>query len=77
MPVLIHDESITFYAFCIFEVCCGVYFPSIAGLREKVVEDGVRARVYGLLRIPLNVFVVVGLMVTKDGECAFFLFFFR
>lgn len=35
-------------------------------------EDGVRAKIYGILRIPLNCFVVLGLMLTKDGEFFFF-----
>jgi hypothetical protein len=46
----------------------GMYFPSIGYLKGKVVEDGVRARVYGVLRIPLNIFVVVSLALVKEGE---------
>ena len=68
IPVLIRDEAITFWCFCIFEMCCGVYFPTMGNLKEKIVDDGVRAKVYGVLRVPLNVFVVVGLGLTKDGE---------
>ncbi|KAH6679707.1 hypothetical protein B0J14DRAFT_472622 [Halenospora varia] len=67
VPVLIHNEAVTFWCFCVFEICCGIYFPSIAHLKEKAIEDGVRAKIYGILRIPLNVFVVLGLMLTKDG----------
>lgn len=70
LPVLTHDEAITFWCFCVFEVCCGIYFPSIAHLKEKIVDDGVRAKIYGIMRVPLNVFVVLGLMLTKDGEAA-------
>jgi hypothetical protein len=68
VPVIIHDEIITFWCFCIFEICCGIYFPSIAHLKERYVDDGVRAKIYGILRVPLNVFVVVGLVLTKDGK---------
>ena len=67
IPVISHDEAITFWCFCIFEICCGIYFPSMAHLKEKYVDDGVRAKIYGILRVPLNAFVVIGLMVTKDG----------
>jgi MFS transporter, MFS domain-containing protein family, molybdate-anion transporter len=35
--------------------------------KGKIVEDGVRANVYGLMRIPLNVFVVLVLSTTKEG----------
>ncbi len=39
----------------------------MAHLKEKIIDDGVRAKIYGIMRIPLNVFVVVGLMLTQDG----------
>lgn len=68
VPVLTHNEALTFWCFCIFEVACGIYFPSMAHLKEKIVDDGVRAKIYGIMRVPLNLFVVVGLMLTKDGK---------
>ncbi len=40
----------------------------MGNLKEKIVDDGVRAKVYGALRVPLNVFVVVGLGLTRDGN---------
>jgi len=46
----------------------GMYWPSVGYLKGRFVEDGVRARVYGMLRIPLNVFVVVALGVMREGE---------
>lgn len=46
----------------------GMYWPSIGSLKGRVVEDGVRARVYGMLRVPLNVFVVVALSLIEEGE---------
>jgi len=36
--------------------------------KGRIVDDGVRAKVYGLLRIPLNVFVVGALSVTIEGD---------
>ena len=33
-----------------------------------VVDDGVRAKIYGVLRIPLNIFVVVALTTTIEGD---------
>lgn len=61
-------EQVTFWLFCLFEACVGLYFPSMGYLKGKVVDDGVRAQVYGVLRIPLNVFVVVSLMFSSDGQ---------
>ncbi|KAM3065191.1 hypothetical protein ACMFMF_011319 [Clarireedia jacksonii] len=68
IPLLTKSEPMTFLAFCVFEGMVGMYFPSIGYLKGKVVEDGVRARVYGVLRIPLNTFVVVSLALVKEGE---------
>ncbi|EFQ33535.1 major facilitator superfamily transporter [Colletotrichum graminicola M1.001] len=61
-------EQVTFWLFCLFEACVGLYFPSMGYLKGKVVDDGVRAQVYGVLRIPLNVFVVVSLMFSSEGQ---------
>jgi hypothetical protein len=67
IPVVIRDERVTLWCFCIFEICCGVYFPLMAYQKGKIIGDGVRANVYGLMRIPLNIFVVVVLSTTKEG----------
>jgi MFS transporter, MFS domain-containing protein family, molybdate-anion transporter len=68
LPVLLKSESLTFWAFCIFEACIGVYYPSMGAQKGRIVDDGVRANIYGLLRIPLNVFVVVALTTTVEGD---------
>lgn len=54
--------------FCVFEACVGMYFPAMGYQKGKVVDDGNRAHIYGLLRIPFNIFVVVGLSLTREGE---------
>ena len=61
-------EDVTLWAFCIFELCVGFYFPSMGYLKGQMVPDGVRGKVYGLLRLPLNTFVVVTLGFTQEGE---------
>ncbi|KAF1946430.1 DUF791-domain-containing protein [Clathrospora elynae] len=68
IPGHFRDERITLWCFCIFELCCGVYFPAMGSLKSKLIEDGSRASIYGILRIPLNVFVVLALSTTKEGE---------
>jgi hypothetical protein len=68
IPGQVRDERITLWCFCIFELCCGAYYPVMASLKGKLVDDGLRASVYGMLRIPLNVFVVLALSTTKEGE---------
>jgi hypothetical protein len=68
IPGHVRDERITLWCFCVFELCCGAYYPVMASLKGKLVDDGLRASVYGMLRIPLNVFVVLALSTTKEGE---------
>jgi hypothetical protein len=36
--------------------------------KGKVIDDSVRANVYGLIRVPLNVFVVLVLSTTREGK---------
>jgi MFS transporter, MFS domain-containing protein family, molybdate-anion transporter len=75
VPVICQQEAATFWCFSIFEICCGIYFPSIAHLKEKYVDDGVRAKIYTIMRFPLNAFVFIGLVVTKEGICLSVMYF--
>lgn len=68
LTVILHREAATFWAFCLFELCVGVYFPSMGLLKGQIVADADRGTVYGLLRFPLNIFVVMSLGLTREGE---------
>ncbi|KAJ4290978.1 hypothetical protein N0V90_010174 [Kalmusia sp. IMI 367209] len=68
LPAHIREENIVLWCFCIFEVCCGMYYPSMGSLKSKLIEDGMRASVYTILRVPLNAFVVLALSMTQEGE---------
>ena len=43
--IIFAEEKVIFWAFCLFEGCIGVYFPVMAVLKGKIVEDGVRGKV--------------------------------
>ena len=75
IPGHFRDERITLWCFCVFELCCGVYYPAMASLKGKLIEDGSRASIYGILRIPLNVFVVLALSTTTEGKPPYYLSF--
>ena len=68
LPAHIRKENIVLWCFCIFEVCCGIYYPSMGSLKSKLIEDGMRASVYTVLRVPLNAFVVLALSMTQEGK---------
>lgn len=67
ITVVVQDEALTFWSFCVFEACVGMYWPSVGYLKGRFIDDGIRARIYGMLRIPLNTFVVVALSLIKEG----------
>lgn len=62
------SESIRFLAFYIFELSLGIYFPSIALLKSRVIPETNRGWTYGLMRLPLNVFITVILCSTGEGS---------
>lgn len=62
------SEQSAFWVFCLFEAAVGMYWPCMGFLKGRLIDDGVRAQVYGMLRIPLNVFVVVSLLFTGDSN---------
>jgi hypothetical protein len=68
VPGHFRDERLTLWCFCVFELCCGVYYPVMASIKGKLIDDSSRASVYTVLRIPLNAFVVLALSTTKEGK---------
>jgi hypothetical protein len=46
-------------AFCCFEVCVGVFWPSMMKMRSAYVPEEQRATIINVFRIPLNAFVCV------------------
>lgn len=71
IPGHFRDERVTLWCFCVFELCCGVYYPVMASIKGKLIDDSSRASVYTVLRIPLNAFVVLALSTTKEGMQVF------
>ncbi|KAI2608012.1 DUF791-domain-containing protein [Hypoxylon sp. NC1633] len=61
-------EDAAFWLFCLFEACVGMYWPCTGYLKGHLVQDDVRAKVYSILRIPLNIFVVMSLFIAGDSK---------
>jgi len=67
-------------SFCLFEVCCGVYFPCIGMLRGLVIPEQTRSAIMNFFRVPLNILVVFALLQVESLSasmmhfiCAFWL----
>lgn len=65
---VVESEIGIFVAFLVFEFCNGVYIPTIAYQRGVIVDEGSRTCVYGLMKIPLFLFVIGSLNMTGAGE---------
>ena len=60
-----------FLALCCFEFCLGAYMPTVASVKAAWVPEDVRATVYGLFRVPLNLIVVIILLVSLSSATTF------
>ncbi|TPX62511.1 hypothetical protein PhCBS80983_g00239 [Powellomyces hirtus] len=62
IPVFATDELTIFVSFNLFELCCGLYFPTLGTLRSKLVPEATRSTIMNVFRVPLNLIVVVALL---------------
>ena len=46
-------------AFCVFEFCVGLFWPSMMKMRAAHVPEEMRATIINFFRIPLNLFVCI------------------
>lgn len=66
--------------FCLFEMCVGIFWPSIMKMRSQYIPEESRSTIMNFFRIPLNIFVCVVLynvsafpISVMFGMCAIFL----
>ena len=66
-----------YIAFNVFELCCGVYFPTMGSLKSAMIPESMRSTIMNIFRIPLNIVVVLVLLkmdsmtnATRFGICA-------
>lgn len=45
--------------FCLFEMCVGIFWPSIMKMRSQYIPEESRSTIMNFFRIPLNIFVCV------------------
>ncbi|GMH26736.1 hypothetical protein Nepgr_028579 [Nepenthes gracilis] len=67
--------------FCTFEVCVGIFWPSIMKMRSQFIPEEARSTIMNFFRIPLNIFVCIVLynvdafpITVMFGMCSIFLF---
>merc|ERR1712048_416861 len=62
MPSIVENLWVNLMAFSCFELCVGCYFPQIAMLRSKYLDEKTRSAVITVFRVPLNCIVVAVLL---------------
>jgi len=68
VPAFTTNANFLLLAFMVYEVCCGLYFPTIGTLRAKYIPEESRAAVMNFFRIPLNVLVVAVLQLANKFD---------
>ncbi|KAL1847698.1 hypothetical protein Daus18300_013865 [Diaporthe australafricana] len=66
--IIASHEYLVFWAFCLVELCVGMYFPSINFLKSNIVKDDSRAKIFSFMRLPLNIFVVLAHSLAEEGD---------
>jgi MFS transporter, MFS domain-containing protein family, molybdate-anion transporter len=61
----IENEYVVFMSFLVFELACGIMFPTYGSLRSVYIPEDHRTTIMNIYRIPLNLFVV-GVLLTKQ-----------
>ncbi len=68
-----NSTTSTFLSMNLFEVCVGMYFPSMGTMKGMIVPEDKRAAIYNLFRIPLNFIVLFSLLTDLTPHISFVL----
>jgi MFS family permease len=70
IPAFIQVHTVRMFCFCVFEICCGMFWPSLGLMRSRYVPEEVRATVMNFFRVPLNCIVVI--VLARIGQLSEF-----
>lgn len=72
-PVFTTNKHLIMFAFCLFEVCCGIFWPTAGSLRERFIPNDHRATISNIFRVPLNLIVMLSLslLIQRPKEVVF------
>lgn len=61
----------SFVMFLLLELACGVYFPAMGWLRQRILPEAHHAGIINWFRVPLNTIAAVVLMVLHDTHSSY------
>lgn len=75
VALLLANKALVYLCFLIFEVQCGLFFPTYGTLRSIYIPEQSRAAIMNFFRIPLNAIVLLLLLKVKamDSRTVFFI----
>lgn len=59
VPIIVTDHLLRFIGFLLFEICVGIFWPSIGLMRSRLIPEEFRSTLMTLFRVPLNLIVLV------------------
>ncbi|XP_078621452.1 molybdate-anion transporter-like [Branchiostoma floridae x Branchiostoma japonicum] len=62
------NPTVSFLAFLLLELACGMYFPCMGYLRSRIIPEKNRASVINWFRVPLNSIACIGLMYLHNDD---------
>jgi len=71
LMALSSSDTATFLSFLLFEVCVGVYFPTMGTMKSVIVPENKRVAIYNLYRVPLNFIVLTSLLTDLTYRTSF------
>lgn len=72
MPIIFPgNQLVIFSGFLVFEICVGVFWPSMSTMRDRYVPEATRATIMNFFRVPLNLIVVVILLQNLSMKVIF------
>ena len=65
ITLFLSNKLFVYIMFLVFEATTGVFYPSYGMIKSEKIPEDIRSAVMGVLRIPLNIFVVLLLLKFK------------
>ena len=60
------DIELVYFAFILFEVAIGIYFPSMSYLKSQFIPEACRANIMNWFRVPMNVITCIALLCLRN-----------
>lgn len=69
--IVISSVVLRLFAFLVFEMCVGLYFPMMGTLKGQIVPEEMRSTIYNLFRLPMNAAVLLTLILKLSTATSF------